>query len=154
MNAAAELTAIVSSFFVGMATSIGPLRIEDYGIRVMVITIVVCTLWIAAMFLTPPESEATLNEFYRRVRPGGSGWHRQQQQTGLRPAQDLLKDVKRSIAANFLLFGILLSTGGFLLLQPRMGWLSLIVAVGGWMWLRQLNKRTYPPMPRPGSDEG
>lgn len=154
VNAAAELTAIVSSFFVGMATSIGPLRIEDYGIRVMAITIVVCTLWIAVMFLTPPESEATLNEFYRRVRPGGAGWHRQQQQTGLNPAQDLLKDVKRSIAANFLLFGILLSTGGFLLLQPRMGWLSLIVAVGGWMWLRQLNKRKYPPMPRPGLDEG
>jgi len=154
VNAVAELTAIVSSFFVGMATSIGPLRIEDYGIRVMVITIVVCALWIAVMFLTPPESEATLNEFYRRVRPGGSGWHRQQQQTGLTPAQDLLEDVKRSIAANLLLFGILLSTGGFLLLQPRMGWLSLIVAVGGWMWLRQLNKRKYPPMPRPGSEEG
>jgi len=29
---------------------------------------------VAATFLTPPESEATLERFYRRVRPGGPGW--------------------------------------------------------------------------------
>ena len=153
VNAAAELTAIVSSFFIGMATSIGPLRIEDYGIRVITITVVVCSLWIAVMFLTPPESEETLDRFYRRVRPGGSGWMRQQANTGLTPIQDLNLDIKRAIAANFILFGALLGTGGFLLLQSRMGWVAWTVAVLGWMWLRQLNKQQIRPMPRPGLEE-
>ena len=153
VNATAELTAIVSSFFIGMATSLGPLKIEDYGIRVITITVVVCSLWIAVMFLTPPESEETLDRFYRCVRPGGPGWARQQANTGLTPIQDLSLDIKRAIAANFILFGALLGTGGFLLLQSRMGWVAWTIAVLGWMWLRQLNKQQIRPMPRPGLEE-
>jgi Na+/proline symporter len=30
--------------------------------------------WVAATYLTSPVEEATLREFYRRVRPGGPGW--------------------------------------------------------------------------------
>ncbi|MDY6940128.1 MAG: sodium:solute symporter family protein [Cyanobacteriota bacterium] len=153
VNAAAELTAIVSSFFIGMVTSIGPLRIEDYGIRVITITILVCSLWIAAMFLAPPESQETLDNFYRHVRPGGPGWARQQANTGLTPIQDLNLDIKRTIAANFILFGALLGTGGFLLLQSRMGWVAWTIAVLGGVWLRQLNKQQIRPMPRPGLED-
>ena len=86
VNAAAELTAIVASFIVGSLATlavgwqvpagswqetwvVNPM--SDYGIRVMTITVIVCSLWIVVMFLTPPESEATLDEFYRRTRPGG-----------------------------------------------------------------------------------
>lgn len=151
VNAAAELTAILASFCVGLATSLVPgLRIEDYGVRVMVITLVVCGLWIAVMLLTPPESQETLNGFYRRVRPAGPGWARQQASTGLTPAQDMGQDIQRAIAASLLLFGALLTVGGFLLLQPVTGWSALVVAVLGWSWLRQLNKKMTPPMPRPG----
>jgi len=30
--------------------------------------------WVATTFLTSPEPAATLDAFYRRVRPGGPGW--------------------------------------------------------------------------------
>jgi len=154
VNAAAELTAIVASFVVGLTFSVVPdVAIEDYGIRVMLITAIVCTLWIAVMFLTPPESEETLQEFYRRTRPGGPGWRKQRQALQLEPAQDLKLDIQRSIAANILLFGILIGTGAFLLLQTLLGWSSLVVAVLGWTWLRQLNKRRILPMPRPGLED-
>ncbi|NET24487.1 sodium:solute symporter family protein [Okeania sp. SIO1I7] len=154
VNAAAELTAIVASFFVGMTTSLVPaLKIEDFGLRIMFITATVTSLWVAAMFLTPQESDATLEEFYRRTLPGGPGWKLQRMKTGLSPAQDLGKDLQKVLASILLLFGALLATGGFLLLKPNIGWIFLIIGVLGWVWLRQLNKSKILPMPRPGLDD-
>jgi Na+/proline symporter len=153
VNAAAELTAIIGSFVIGSVTSLVPaLTIPDFGLRLMFITASVTILWVIALFATKPETEATLNEFYRRVRPGGPGWTKQRASTGLEPAQNLSLDLQRVAAGILLLFGFLLTTGGFLLLQPAIGWISLIVGVGGWMWLRQLNKSNALLMPRPGSD--
>jgi Na+/proline symporter len=153
VNAAAELTAIIGSFVIGSVTSLVPaLTIPDFGLRLMFITASVTILWVIALFATKPETEATLNEFYRRVRPGGPGWTKQRASTGLEPAQNLSLDLQRVAAGILLLFGFLLTTGGFLLLQPAIGWISLIVGVGGWMWLRQLNKSNALLMPRPGSE--
>ncbi|MGK7922018.1 MAG: sodium:solute symporter family protein [Trichodesmium sp.] len=154
VNAAAELTAIVSSFFVGMATSLVPaLKIEDFGLRIIFITVTVTVLWVVAMLVAPQESEATLEEFYRRVRPGGPGWQQQRANTGLTPAQDLGKDLQKVLASILFLFGALLTTGGFLLLKPIIGWIFLVIAVVSGMWLRQLNKSKILPMPRPGLDD-
>jgi hypothetical protein len=33
-------------------------------------------VWLAVTFLTPPEPEAKLLQFYRRVRPGVAGWQK------------------------------------------------------------------------------
>src|SRR5207302_1214176 len=33
-------------------------------------------VWLVATFVTRPESDATLDRFYRQVRPGGPGWRR------------------------------------------------------------------------------
>ncbi|MGB3508831.1 MAG: sodium:solute symporter family protein [Microcoleaceae cyanobacterium] len=154
INAAAELTAIIASFFVGMTTSLVPaLKIEDFGLRIMFITATVTVLWVVAMLFTPRESDTTLDEFYRRTLPGGPGWVAQRKRTGLSPAQDLGKDLQRVLASILLLFGALLATGGFLLLQPNIGWVFLIIGVLGWVWLRQLNKSKILPMPRPGLDD-
>ncbi len=154
VNAAAELTAIVASFLVGMATSLIPaLKIEDFGLRILFITACVTTLWVIVLVLTPAESEETLEQFYRRARPSGPGWRQQQLKTGLAPAQDLGLDLQKTLASILFLFGALLSVGGFLLLQQTIGWVSLIVAVVGGFWLRQLSKMRIQPMPRPGLDD-
>lgn len=153
VNAAAELTAIIGSFVIGSVTSLVPaLTIPDFGLRLMFITASVTMLWVIALLATKPETEATLDEFYRRVRPGGPGWTKQRASTGLEPAQNLSLDLQRVAAGILLLFGFLLTTGGFLLLQPTIGWIALIVGVGGWMWLRQLNKSNALLMHRPGSE--
>ncbi|MCL2928085.1 MAG: Na+:solute symporter [Trichodesmium sp. MAG_R01] len=154
VNAAAELTAIVASFFVGMATSLFPVFIiEDFGLRIIFITVTVTVLWVVAMLITPQESDATLEDFYRRSLPGGPGWQRQRVSTGLAPAQNLGKDLQKALASILLLFGALLATGGFLLLKPTIGWIFMIIAVFSGMWLRQLNKPKILPMPRPGLDD-
>jgi len=58
----------------------GDLRTDAW---VMLITVVLSTIvWVSVTFLTPPEPDARLEAFYRRVRPGGPGWARISQQAG------------------------------------------------------------------------
>ena len=156
INAAAELAAMVGGFVIGLLTTLVPefnQLFPDFGTRLAFISITTAVLWITVMFLTPPEDDEVLDEFYRRIRPGGRGWKRQRQRTGLAPNQNLPQDILRIIAANLLLFGSMFTVGGFLLLQSFTGWLSLIIAVAGGFWLRQLSKAKVLPMPRPGLDD-
>ncbi len=155
INAAAELAAMLGGFTVGLLTSVLPvLKIEDFGKRLLVTTAISTVFWVVAMLLSPPENDTTLDRFYAKVRPGGPGWHKQRLRTGLKPQQNLTLDVQKVLAAILLLFGSMFTIGGFLLLQSFAGWLSLIVAVGGGYWLRQLNRQPLFPMSRPGTEDG
>ena len=146
INAAAELASMLAGFLVGLVTSVVPiLTIPDFGLRLLVTTAITAVIWVVAMLLTPPESDATLDAFYSKVRPGGPGWARQRQRTGLEPTQALGHDLLRTLAALLLLLGAMLGVGGFLFLQPITGWFWLVIAVIGWVWLRHLRKA-----PRPG----
>lgn len=154
INAPAELASMVGGFVIGLLTSVVPiLTIEDFGLRLLVTSAITTAIWVTVMLITPPESDETLDRFYAKVRPGGPGWRRQRQRTGLRPLQNLALDGQRVLASLLLLFGAMFTVGGFLLLQSLTGWLSLVIAVLGWWWLRQLNRRPIAPMPRPGLDD-
>lgn len=153
INAAAELAAMLAGFVIGWLTSVDyGLKIEDFGWRLIVTSALTAIIWITTMLLTPPESDATLDRFYTKIRPGGPGWNRQQARTGLPPLQDLRQEIKRTIASSLLLFGAMFSIGGFLLLQPLTGWICLVIAILGWMWLRQLGRSQTISIPRPGLD--
>jgi solute:Na+ symporter, SSS family len=152
INATAELTAMVAGFIIGLTSVIPNLNLfpGDFGLRLMIISGLTAIIWISAMYLTPPESEETLTKFYLKVRPAGIGWRKQQEETGVTPLQNLKLDSLKVVASIFLLFGLMLSMGGFLLLQSFTGWVSLLFAVGGGFWLRHLNKQKIFPMARPG----
>lgn len=139
INAATELAAMLSGLLMGVVTSFVPVFREmfaDFGLRLLVISVVTITICFTVMLLTPRESDNTLDEFYRRVRPDARGWRRQQQRTQVIPLQDLGHDLQQAIAAIFILYGLMFAVGGFLLLQPLTGWIALIFAVGGGIWLR------------------
>lgn len=153
INAAAELAAMVGGFLIGLITSINPefnQIFPDFGYKLLFISGTSALLWITVMYLTPPETDATLDAFYRRVQPGGIGWNKQRQRTGIPAAQDLTQDLLRVVAATCLLFGTMFAIGGFLLLQSTTGFISLVVAVLSGFWLRQLNKHKPISMPKPG----
>jgi Na+/proline symporter len=156
INAAAELAAMISGFALGLLTNTSQFHqfLPDFGYKLIFISLITALIWLTVMLFTPAESDEILDNFYRRVKPGGIGWQRQRERTGIASDQDLGKDLLKVVAASFLLFGSMFAIGGFLLLQPLTGWISLIAAVAGGSWLHQLNKRKILPMPRPGlSDE-
>ena len=132
INAWAELAAMAAGFLVGVFTTLIPiLTITDFGMRLMVITAITTVVWVVVMVLTPPESEETLNRFYTKVRPGGPGWRRQAEQTGLPPIQSLKHDLLRVAAAALLLFGLMFGIGALLLLRWGVaGSMALLTLVG------------------------
>jgi Na+/proline symporter len=154
INAWAELAAMLAGFIVGLLTSIDmgafSLRIDDFGLRLMVTAAITLVVWVPIMLLTKPESDEKLDAFYYRVRPGGPGWKRQRERTGAPPAQDLAKDLQRVCAGLFLLFGLMFGTGGLLFQRWGNAFIMLGMAVVGWLWLRALGPvESAPPMPEP-----
>jgi len=130
VNAAAELSAMLCGFFVGVFTSVVPLvRIDDYGVRIAVITGLSAVVWLTVMLSTPPESDAVLERFVRTVRPPGPGWSRLRQRFGVMPMESLPVMLQRFVLACGVLFGGLLGTGGFLLHQQWSGWIGLSVLI-------------------------
>ena len=139
VNAAAELAAMLCGFIVGLLTSVLPLvRIEDYGLRLAVITGVSAVVWLSAMFLSPPESEAVLETFIRQVQPPGPGWARLRQRFQVDPQERLSTLLARFVSSCGVLFGGLIGIGGFLLHQQFRGWGGLVVLVGSWLLMRRL----------------
>jgi len=79
VNAWSEISAMIASFVTSvilatygydLGNPAGPAYAKTMLITVLVTTVV----WLTVTLLTPAESEATLNRFYRQVRPGGPGW--------------------------------------------------------------------------------
>ncbi|MGH7671845.1 MAG: sodium:solute symporter family transporter, partial [Gemmatimonadales bacterium] len=74
ISAWSELIAMGASLVVSLVVwKWGGLAADDP--LALVITVAATTIaWVAATFLTRPESSDTLDRFYSRVRPGGPGW--------------------------------------------------------------------------------
>ena len=142
VNAAAELAAMLCGFGVGLLTSVLPVvRIDDYGVRLAVITGVSALVWLMVMLFTPPESDAVLERFVRQVRPPGPGWAVQRQRFGVEPLETLSSMLGRFLLASGVLFGGLIGTGGFVLRQQISGWSGLALLVVSLLLLRRLSKQ-------------
>jgi Na+/proline symporter len=97
-------------------------------------------IWLAVMFLTPPESEEVLDRFYLRARPGGPGWRRQRERTGVEPIQDLGRDLWSVLFGSGLIFGTMFAVGGALLLSWGTALGATILAAGSGIALRRVRK--------------
>jgi solute:Na+ symporter, SSS family len=148
INAWAELAAMLAGFTVGFLTSVpNPvynLQIADFGNRLFVTAGVTLLIWVPVMLLTRPESDEKLDAFYRRVRPGGPGWKRQRERTGLPPAQDLASDLQRVAAGILILFGSMFAVGSVLLFRWTTLGVMLTAAVAGLVWLKTLGPSVPP----------
>jgi len=130
INAAAELAAMVSGFLVGLTTSVIPIvRIDDYGLRLLVTTIFTGIIWLIVLVTTPPESSDVLDKFVLKVRPPGPGWRAVREKLGVQPVDPLNLLVLRFVLGSAVLFGALLGGGAFLLHQERGGWIGLAISV-------------------------
>jgi len=88
INAWSEISAMIASFAVSLLMMFVvpnpfPAANPNADAWVMIVTVAASTVvWLGVTFLTSPEPAATLESFYRRVRPGGPGWARVSRQAG------------------------------------------------------------------------
>jgi solute:Na+ symporter, SSS family len=141
INAWSEIAAMASSFLV----SIGFFIAQKAGVTissttVLLVTIAVTTVcWIAATFVTQPTSAATLESFYRLVRPAGPGWRAVRERAGLAPSPDsIAHSLLGWVLGCVFIYAALFGSGSLLYGRWAQGmvWLVLFVASGtGLAWL-------------------
>jgi SSS family transporter len=81
VNAWSEISAMIASFVTSLILARNGYNLDDlskpaYAITMLITVGVTTVVWLGVTFATQPESDATLERFYRRVRPGGPGWRK------------------------------------------------------------------------------
>jgi Na+/proline symporter len=133
VNAWAELAAMLAGLMIALLSYHPAFGEVDFGIRIAVTAFGAAAVWVPAMFLTAPESEETLERFYRRTRPGGPGWRRQRAATGLPALQNLGADIRAGIVAIVLLISLMLGIGWLVLGFWAKGMVACAIAgAAGW----------------------
>ena len=140
INAWSEIAAMVSSFVIVVvlfAANRGGAGLD--GPWVLVASVAVTTVvWLAVTYLTPPVERATLQRFYRLVRPGGPGWRQVRLECGgLAPADDLGLALDGCVTGCVFVYAALFGTGLLVLGRPMPGMvLTTVAAVAAWRLAR------------------
>jgi len=87
VNAWSEISAMTASLIASVVLGaygydLGDPGSPTYARTMLVIVGVTTVVWLLVTMLTAPETDATLERFYRRVRPGGPGWRRVAERLG------------------------------------------------------------------------
>ncbi len=92
VSAWSEIAAMVVSFVVAVGFFVAGKA--GHGVPAttsLLIGVAITTVaWVAVAYLGPRTDDATLDDFYRRVRPAGPGWAPVRRRTGLAPSDDSL----------------------------------------------------------------
>ena len=156
INAWSEISAMVTSFVVSLILMrVIPPRFApgdpNADAWVMILTVAACTVvWLTVTFMTRPEPDATLDSFYRRVRPGGPGWARVSARLGYGresiPGGALAWTnwIAGIVAVYATLFGI----GKLVFGELGLGLGMLAVAIVAFAWIAR-SFRSEPELPEP-----
>ncbi len=139
VNAWAELAAMLAGMLIAMLSYLPVFGQIDFGVRLAVTAFGSMAIWVPAMLLTSPESEETLESFYRRTRPGGPGWQRQREATGLAPLQNLGADVTSGVVGVVLIFALMFGVGWLVLGSGAKGLAAMAVAGVAGLLLRRVS---------------
>jgi Na+/proline symporter len=121
-------------------------RPRDFA-YIMIVTVAATTVaWLAVTWMTPPEPDATLQNFYRRVRPHGSGWGPVRRAAGVSLAEGSLgRDLFNAFLGCVLVYASLFGVGEILLRSVALGvTLLVIAALAAMMIARNLEAEPQP----------
>jgi Na+/proline symporter len=158
INAWTEISAMTASFMTSIvAIQVIPSRFPAGDPRadswVLVTTVAVSTVvWLVVTFATRPESDAVLEGFYRRVRPGGRGWLAVSTRLGFgrEPIPGGALQWTNWLAGVVAVYSSLFGIGKLLFGQTASGLGMLLVAAIAFAWIaRSFRNAPEPPGPEP-----
>jgi len=135
VNAWCEVAAMVSSFLVAAGFFIGGKMGHSVPSHIsLVVTVLVTTIvWVSVAYLAPGTDRATLESFYRLVRPAGPGWKPMQEATGISTSPDSMPmSLLAWVLGCLFVYAALFGTGSFLYGRMVHGtvWLVIFVLSG------------------------
>jgi Na+/proline symporter len=128
VNAWSEVAAMVVSFLMALAFQFA---IDwDPTVELVVGVVVTSFGWVAATFLTPPDSRDTLERFVREIRPSGPGWRRVRESMAGAPEGDALgPPLFAWLLGCLVVYGALFGTG--YVLYGRVAWGAVCLSFAG-----------------------
>ncbi len=144
VNAWSEISAMVASFVTSLALtrfghSMSDTSTGDYAFTMVTTVAVTTVVWLAVTFATAPESDETLDRFYRQVRPGGPGWRRVAQRLGF--GDDRIPGGALSwvnwVAGLAAVYCAVFAVGAVVTGSPRRGLVYAAVAIGAFLLIQR-----------------
>ena len=134
INAWSEITAMFASGIISILLKLTPLGpflfnsdnglFEDYMEYPFVVIVTTC-LWLIVTFITKPESDKVLINFYSKIRPGGPGWNKVLIKSNITKEKSenkaLIDGLYAMIIGSVLIYSIMFSTGYLLYGEINLG---------------------------------
>ncbi len=141
----AMITAAVTSIVLRFASPFAPSDPNQFGKNLVLTVVVTTVVWLAATFLTKPEPESKLLEFYRRVRPGVFGWkHVAAMAPEIAPTRDGWYNLMDWVFGCLMVYMILFGIGKLLLGATMTGlWFMALAALSGYVIYWDLSRRGW-----------
>ncbi|HWA59046.1 MAG TPA: sodium:solute symporter family protein [Gemmatimonadales bacterium] len=130
VNAWSEIAAMVSSFVVAVGFLLANRAGHGVPSHLALIAAVGITtaVWVATALLTAPTARAQLVEFYKRVRPAGTGWGTIPAEAGVGASPDsLAQSLLGWVLGIAFVYSALFGTGSFLYGREAQGFVWLVV---------------------------
>ena len=142
INAWSEITAMFASGIISILLKLTPLGpflfnsdnglFEDYMEYPFVVIVTTC-LWLIATFITKPESDKVLINFYSKIRPGGPGWNKVLIKSNITKEKSenkaLIDGLYAMIIGSVLIYSIMFSTGYLLYGEINLGLFFMVNSV-------------------------
>ena len=127
INAYTEIIAMISSFIIAIYLNFINTSLLDWE-KIVVGAILTTFIWVFVTFLTPVEDRKTLENFVKKVNPGGPGW-KNFYISDSNQKWSLPNDLLLMFCGTLLVISILLGLGNILYSQYLMGIVLFIISV-------------------------
>ena len=137
INVYSELTAMIVSFFVAIVFEFvipNNFSVEEK----LIIGVTITTIsWLAVTLITPPSSMETLQNFYKKIQPGGPGWEKVIREseskgiiiTGKKEKWDVPSGILCMLFGSISVYSILFGIGYLLYSKTTTGIIFMLISV-------------------------
>ena len=136
INAYTEIVAMISSLAIATYFNFGNSSLEEWE-KIVFGAMLTTIVWVVATFVTPPDDEKTLQNFVKKINPGGPGWSKYSMTTG--EPWVLPKGILLMVLGCIAVYSILIGVGQ-LIYGNSIGYMLIALSIISGFGLKQLWK--------------
>ena len=136
INAYTEIVAMISSLAIAVYFNFGNSSLEEWE-KIVFGAMLTTIVWVVATFVTPPDDEKTLQNFVKKINPGGPGWSKYSMTTG--EPWVLPKGILLMVLGCIAVYSILIGVGQ-LIYGNSIGYMLIALSIISGFGLKQLWK--------------